>query len=110
MGTFFKVSFFESLLVCQVFYLVDDFLILALSLKVRHKSEDGSNDAANAAAPEEGVVYAASLFLIGLILTSYYYWSAKVQHYLAIRPLFKFQFQLNPTRLRLVTGFLAIWI
>ena len=52
---------------CQVLYLVDDFLILALGLEVDFESDDGSNDATYATAPEEGVVYPASLILIGLV-------------------------------------------
>ena len=51
----------------QVFYLVDDVLILALGPEVHRKSDDGSNNAANAAAPKEGVVCSASLNLIGLV-------------------------------------------
>jgi hypothetical protein len=43
------------ILCCQVFYLVDDVLILALGLEVEGESPDGSNDAANASCPEEAV-------------------------------------------------------
>jgi hypothetical protein len=37
-----------SILCCQVFYLVDDVLILALGLEVEGESPDGSNDATDA--------------------------------------------------------------
>ena len=51
----------------QVFYLVDDFLILALGSEVDAETADGADDATYASTPEESVANGTAMKLIGLV-------------------------------------------
>ena len=56
-----------GLFFCEVLYLVDNFLILALSLDVDAYAANGADDATDATAPEESVVKGTSMKQIGLV-------------------------------------------
>ena len=57
----------QGLFCCQVFYLVDDVLILALGLEVDLDANDGADDTSDTTAPEEAIVKVTSLNLIDLV-------------------------------------------
>ena len=51
----------------QVFYLVDDVLILALGSEINAETADGTDDAADATTPEDPAAKGATMKLVGLV-------------------------------------------